>query len=114
VVLGALLVAAPTLASPAAAASSSAAAPAKKAPPTAASQLDVQYVYNTIDFMSSNFLMRYSGFDGPPGDLNPQDGNLPQQVNGWQEFYQYWGQQMVSPAVTGAFAPFVHEDHHLF
>ncbi|TMC49630.1 MAG: M28 family peptidase, partial [Chloroflexi bacterium] len=63
---------------------------------------------------SSNFLMRYSGFDGPPGDLNPQDGNLPQQVNGWQEFYQYWGQQMVSPSVTGAFAPFVREDHHLF
>ena len=75
---------------------------------------DVQYVYNTINFMSSNYLMRYSGFDGPPGDLNPQDGNLPPTVNGWQEFYQYWQQQMQSPTVMGNFAPFVHHDDHLF
>ena len=114
IALGALLVAVPTLASPAGAAGSAAPAAARKAPPKASDQLDVQYVYDQIDFMSSNYLMRYSGFDGPPGDLNPADGNLPQQVNGWQEFYQHWGQQMVSPSVMGTFAPFVHEDHHLF
>jgi len=75
---------------------------------------DTQYVYNTINFMSSNYLMRYSGADGPPGDLAPQDGNLPPNVNGWQEFYQYWRQQMSSPSVMGNFAPFVHYDDHLF
>jgi hypothetical protein len=75
---------------------------------------DVQYVYNTIDYMSSTFLQRYSGFDGPPGDLNAQDGNLPPTVNGWQEFYQYWRAQMQSPSVMGSFAPFVHYDDHLF
>jgi hypothetical protein len=75
---------------------------------------DVQYVYDQIDFMSSNYLMRYSGFDGPPGDLNPQDGNLPPQVNGWQEFYQHWREQMTSPTVMGSFARFVHYDDHLF
>jgi len=75
---------------------------------------DTQYVYNTINYMSSNFLMRYSGFDGPPGDLSPQDGNAPPNVNGWQEFYQYWRQQMSSPTVMGSFARFIHYDDHLF
>ena len=75
---------------------------------------DTQYVYDQINFMSSNYLMRYSGFDGPPGDLNPQDGNLPPTVNGWQEFYEHWHQQMQSPTVMGSFAPFVHYDDHLF
>src|SRR5215471_14100867 len=65
---------------------------------------DVDYVYSQIDDMSSNYLQRYSGEDGPPGDLNPADGNLPPQVNGWQEFYQHWREQMTSPDVMGGFA----------
>ncbi|HLW16572.1 MAG TPA: PKD domain-containing protein [Actinomycetota bacterium] len=75
---------------------------------------DTQYVYDQINFMSSNYLMRYSGFDGPPGDLSPQDGNAPPQTNGWQEFYQHWHQQMVSPTVMGSFSRFVHYQDHLF
>lgn len=75
---------------------------------------DTQYVYDQINYMSSNYLMRYSGFDGPPGDLSPADGNLPPDVNGWQEFYVHWREQMTSPTVMGNFARFVHYDDHLF
>jgi hypothetical protein len=77
-------------------------------------QPDVDYVYSQIDDMSSNYLQRYSGEDGPPGDLNPADGNLPPQVNGWQEFYQHWREQMTSPDVMGRFASDIHYDDHLF
>ena len=75
---------------------------------------DENYQYAQLYDMSSNYLMRYSGDDGPPGDLNPADGNLPPQVNGWQEFYQHWSQQVTSPKVMGAFAPDLHVDDHDF
>ena len=75
---------------------------------------DVDYEYQQLYDMSSNYLMRYSGDDGPPGDLNPADGNLPPQINGWQEFYQHWSQQVTSPKVMGKFAPDLHVDDHDF
>lgn len=75
---------------------------------------DVNYQYGQLYDMSSNYLMRYSGQDGPPGDLNPADGNLPPQVNGWQEFYQHWAEQVTSPQVMGSFAPDLHVDDHDF
>jgi hypothetical protein len=75
---------------------------------------DVNYQYQQLYDMSSNYLMRYSGDDGPPGDLNPADGNLPPDVNGWQEFYQHWSQQVTSPKVMGRFAPDLHVDDHDF
>lgn len=65
---------------------------------------DVDYIAGQLVTMSSNYLMRYSGFDGPPGDMSPQDGNLPPQVNGWQEFFQHWKDQMRDPQVLGSFA----------
>lgn len=76
--------------------------------------VDENYEYQQLYDMSSNYLMRYSGDDGPPGDLNPADGNLPPQVNGWQEFYQHWAQQVTSPKVMGSFAPDLHVDDHDF
>ncbi|MBV9292180.1 MAG: M28 family peptidase [Frankiales bacterium] len=75
---------------------------------------DENYQYAQLYFMSSNYLMRYSGQDGPPGDLNPADGNLPPQLNGWQEFYLHWKQQVTSPKVMGAFAKDLHVDDHNF
>jgi hypothetical protein len=75
---------------------------------------DVNYEYTQLYDMSTNYLMRYSGDDGPPGDLNPADGNLPPPVNGWQEFYQHWSQQVTSPKVMGRFAPDLHVDDHDF
>ena len=94
---------------PTASASGTTAAPAGLPAP------DMDYIGGQLAFMSSNYLMRYSGFDGPPGDLNPADGNLPPQVNGWQEFFQHWKEQMTDPAVMGrTFAPAVNVSDHLF
>jgi hypothetical protein len=75
---------------------------------------DEAYQYHQLYYMSSNYLMRYAGQDGPPGDLNPADGNKPPTVNGWQEFYQHWSQQVTSPKVMGGFAKDLHVDDHDF
>ncbi|MGI8609249.1 MAG: M28 family peptidase [Candidatus Dormibacteria bacterium] len=75
---------------------------------------DLAYQYQQLYDMSTNYLQRYSGQDGPPGDLNTADGNLPPQVNGWQEFFAHWKEQVVSPAVMGGFAQNLHVDDHLF
>lgn len=76
---------------------------------------NVGYVTSQLVFMADHYLMRYSGFDGPPGDLNPADGNLPPNVNGWQEFFQHWAQQMTSPKVMGkTFASAINVSDHLF
>ena len=76
--------------------------------------IDNGYLDGQLAFMGANYLMRYSGFDGPPGDLNPADGNLPPQVNGWQEFFEHWKEQVTDPNVMGAFARAVDVSDHLF
>src|SRR5690349_1475467 len=54
---------------------------------------DIDYIATQLAYMSTNYLMRYSGFDGDP--TNPSDpANQPPQVNGWQEFFQYWKDQL--------------------
>ncbi len=85
------------------------------APMQARPTVNIGYIADQLVFMSSNYLMRYSGFDGPPGDLNPADGNLPPNVNGWQEFFLHWKQQMTSPSVMGeTFARAINVSDHLF
>ncbi len=91
------------------------AAPQVYAPRQARPMVNVNYIGHQLVFMSTHYLMRYSGFDGPPGDLNPADGNLPPTVNGWQEFFLHWKQQVTSPAVMGrTFAPAINVSDHLF
>src|SRR5256885_8756366 len=75
---------------------------------------DIGYIADQLAFMSSNYLMRYSGFDGPPGDMNPADGNQPPTVNGWQEFFQHWKDQMRDARVLGTFANAGAISDHLF
>src|SRR5439155_14981179 len=65
---------------------------------------DIGYISQQLVTMSSDYLTRYSGYDGPPGDLDPADGNLPPLVNGWQEFFAHWKSQLRDPAVLGPFA----------
>jgi hypothetical protein len=72
------------------------------------------YQYRELNYMSSNYLMRYSGQDGPPGDFNPADGNQPPDVNGWQEFYRHWAEQVTSPKVMGRYAGDLRVDDHDF
>lgn len=76
-------------------------------------QVDIGYVTGQLVDMSSSYLMRYSGFDGPLGG-SPADGNLPPQVNGWNEFFAHWREQMRDPAVLGQFATAGHIDDHPF
>jgi len=66
--------------------------------------VDINYVTSQLVTMSTNYLMRYSGFDE----------GLPPQVNGWQEFFDYWRAQMRDPSVLGAFAKAGHIDDHPF
>lgn len=111
VVAGLVVAAAATAAgSPGAWAASGAGSGAGSGGPVA----DGGYEYGQLYTMASSYLMRYSGQDGPPGDLSPADGNLPPLVNGWQEFYQHWSQQVTSPLVMGRFAPSLHVDDHDF
>src|SRR3954452_24976404 len=77
-------------------------------------QPDIGYITDQLAFMSGNYLMRYSGFDGPPGDLSPADGNQPPTVNGWQEFFQHWKEQLRSSTVLGSFADAGSISDHLF
>jgi PKD domain-containing protein/peptidase M28-like protein len=62
--------------------------------------VDTDYLYHQLYYMSSNYLYRVSGEDGDPG--NPADpANQPPLLNGWQEFYAYWKQQMTSTDAMG-------------
>jgi len=62
--------------------------------------IDTDFLYHQLYFMSSNYLYRVSGEDGDP--RNPADpANQPPALNGWQEFYAYWKQQMTSPDALG-------------
>lgn len=91
-----------------------AAAPASSRHATNRPVADESYEYAQLDFMANHYLMRYSGQDGPPGDPKASDGNLPPNVNGWQEFYLHWKQQVTSRAVMGRFAKDLHVDDHDF
>lgn len=75
---------------------------------------DVNYEYAQLYQMSTSYLQRYSGEDGPPGDLDAARGNLPPNVNGWQEFFRHWKEQVTSRSVMGRFAADLHVDDHLF
>jgi hypothetical protein len=66
------------------------------APPANLPHPNMNVITSELPFMSAQYLMRHSGFDGPPGDLSPADGNLPPQVNGWQEFFAHRKQRIAS------------------
>src|SRR4029079_681356 len=54
---------------------------------------DPNYIYGQLFDMSYNDVYRVSGADGPP--TQPGSAwNLPPTVNGWQEFFAHWKQQL--------------------
>jgi hypothetical protein len=75
--------------------------------------IDTGYLYQQLYDLSSTDVFRASGLDGPPQDPSSPD-NLPPNVNGWQEFYATWKQQMTSPKAMGAMAPFLKVSDHYF
>ena len=73
--------------------------------------VDTQYIYDQVRFMSDAYRNRISGGDGDP---QTGTGNLPPLVNGWQEFYDHWRQQVTSSDVMGSWAPYLSVRDHYF
>ena len=55
--------------------------------------VDRDYIYGQLFDMSYNDVYRVSGADGPPTDPS-RPWNQPATVNGWQEFFQHWKDQL--------------------
>src|ERR1043165_9087855 len=66
-----------------------------KPPATSAATplVDRDYIYGQLFDMSYNDVYRVSGADGDPRNAS-DPFNLPPTVNGWQEFFQHWKQQL--------------------
>lgn len=75
--------------------------------------IDTGYLYQQLYDMSTSYIFRASGLDGPPQNPSSPD-NLPQNVNGWQEFYAHWKQQMTSSRAMGPMASFLKVSDHFF
>ena len=59
--------------------------------------VDATFLYNELYHLGTNFIYRVAGADGPLAD--PSDpNNLPQNYNGSQEFYKWFGDELTNPA----------------
>jgi len=75
--------------------------------------IDTRYLYDQLFLMSTAYIYRVSGADGPPA--NPSSpNNLPPTINGWQEFFAHWKGQMTSQRAMGDLARFVTVRDHYF
>jgi PKD domain len=85
------------------------AAPTPQANPV----VDPNYIYGQLFDMAYNDVYRVSGADGDP--RNPKDPyNVPPTVNGWQEFFQHWKDQLTDDKVMGPLAKFATVTDHYF
>ena len=75
--------------------------------------VDIGYLYDQLYLMSTAYIYRVSGADGPPTDPS-SPSNLPATINGWQEFFQHWKAQMTSTRSMGSLGRFVSVRDHLF
>src|SRR5262249_22536228 len=81
--------------------------------PRAAPVVDRDYMYGQLFDMSYNDVYRVSGADGDP--RNPSDPfNVPATVNGWQEFFQHWKQQLTDKTVMTTMAKYATVSDHYF
>jgi hypothetical protein len=79
----------------------------------AAPVVNPDYLYGQLYTMATSFSYRVSGADGPP--QNPSSPfNLPATVNGWQELFAYWKEQLTSEKVNGPLAAFATISDHYF
>jgi hypothetical protein len=79
----------------------------------AAPVVDVNYVYGQLFDMAYNDVYRVSGADGPPQDPS-SPWNVPPTVNGWQEFFQHWKQQLTDTKAMTNLAKFATVSDHYF
>jgi PKD domain-containing protein len=75
--------------------------------------VDRDYLYGQLFDMSYNDVYRVSGADGPPTDPS-SPWNEPPTVNGWQEFFQHWKQQLTDTKVMGPLADYATVSDHYF
>jgi len=75
--------------------------------------VDRDYIYGQLFDMSYNDVYRVSGADGPPTDPS-SPWNEPATVNGWQEFFHHWKQQLTDTSVMGPLADYATVSDHYF
>jgi hypothetical protein len=75
--------------------------------------VDADYLYGQLYSMATSFSYRVSGADGPPADPS-SPWNLPPTVNGTQELYTYWKNQLTSVQANGPLAAFATVSDHYF
>jgi hypothetical protein len=85
------------------------AAPSPQATPV----VDRDYIYDQLFQMSYSDVYRVSGADGPPTEPD-SPWNVPSTVNGWQEFFQHWKDQMTDEHVMTKLAKFATVTDHYF
>src|SRR6059058_3756472 len=57
--------------------------------------VDAKFLYDELYFLGTQFIFRSAGADGPLS--NPNDpNNLPQNYNGAQEFYKWFGDELTN------------------
>jgi hypothetical protein len=75
--------------------------------------VDRDYIYGQLFDMSYNDVYRVSGADGDPRNAD-DPYNLPPTVNGWQEFFQHWKQQLTDTETMTDLANFATVSDHYF
>ena len=75
--------------------------------------VDRDYVYGQLFDLAYNDVYRVSGADGPPTDPG-SPWNEPPTVNGWQEFFRQWKQQLTDTSVMSPMAKFATVSDHYF
>src|SRR5436190_7933355 len=75
--------------------------------------VDRDYIYGQLFDMSYNDVYRVSGADGDPRNPNGPF-NLPPTVNGWQEFFQHWKQQLTDTTEMTNLAKYATVSDHYF
>jgi len=75
--------------------------------------VDRDYIYGQLFDMAYNDVYRVSGADGPPTDPS-SPWNEPATVNGWQEFFQHWKQQLSDKTVMTPMAKYATIQDHYF
>jgi hypothetical protein len=81
--------------------------------PQATPLVDRDYIYGQLFDMAYNDVYRVSGADGPPTDPSSPWNQRPE-VNGWQEFFQHWKQQLTDKTVMTPLAKFGTVSDHYF
>ena len=75
--------------------------------------VDRDYIYGQLFDMSYSDVYRVSGADGDPRNAN-DPFNLPPTVNGWQEFFQHWKQQLTDKKQMTDLAKYATVSDHYF